>query len=352
MRGRRQILVGFASLLVARTARGDECIDAPDPATCYFQSAQKLQATDAHEAARRFLASYRIRAKADPLAGYGTALANDKQFILAAEALEKAIEDYEAILAKLTQQSGASTADIASLHDRISVFSTTLAGVSPDIAHVQLRGDLAPGLTVARKDATDLRSANPQRFVVKPGGDTLVATFASGKTIEWNVTVPAGSTSTIDVPPAWAALPSLAATRVLPPAAVTGTRPIFAKLYGKKTMSDRTKTLGIAIGGAGVIALGAGIGFGLHARSQWDAAHADGHCDDLQLCDPAGVELASSARDSATIATIAVGTGVIGVGVATVLFLRRRSMRREPRSMTLAPHIDRSTIEVAVAGSW
>ncbi len=341
MRGRRQILVGLASLVVVRMARADECIDASDPATCYFASAQKLQSTDAHEAARRFLASYRIRAKADPLAGYGTALANDQQFIPAAEALEKAIEDYEAILAKLTQQSDASPADIASLHDRISVFSTTLAGVSPDIAHVQLRGDLAPGSTVTRKDATDLRSANPQRIVVKPGGDTLVATFASGKSIEWTVSVPAGTTTTIDAPSeSAAALPSPLTMQVLPPPTVAG------------TASNWTKTLGIAIGGAGVVALGAGIGFGLHAHSQWNAAHKDGHCDNFQLCDRAGVELAGSARDSAAIASIAVGTGVIGVGVATVVFLRHRAARREPRSMTFAPHIGRSTIEVAVAGSW
>jgi len=82
---------------------------------------------------------------------------------------------------------------------------------------------------------------------------------------------------------------------------------------------DRTRfTVGLVAGNVGVAALAVGTYFGIRAASR--KSDGDGHCDGT-LCDQEGLELQSSARSSATVATVAFGIGLIGVGAGAFLLL-------------------------------
>jgi hypothetical protein len=77
----------------------------------------------------------------------------------------------------------------------------------------------------------------------------------------------------------------------------------------------------VSTAGAGAALLGTGFYFGLRARSQWNDARADGHCDDDSVCDPIGYPIARDARRSATTATILVSAGLAAAGVGVYLYL-------------------------------
>jgi uncharacterized membrane protein YdcZ (DUF606 family) len=65
---------------------------------------------------------------------------------------------------------------------------------------------------------------------------------------------------------------------------------------------------------------------------------SDEHCRG-SLCDPQGVELNEQAKSAATVSNVAFGVGVLGLGVATWLFLSGNS---EPK-----PAASRAPLRVA-----
>lgn len=78
------------------------------------------------------------------------------------------------------------------------------------------------------------------------------------------------------------------------------------------------KTLGAVAAGAGVIGLGVGAYLGLRTSSTWNEAQT--HCAALE-CDQDGVDLASQAKSSGNMATIAVVAGAaLAVGGAVLFF--------------------------------
>src|SRR4051812_48059620 len=90
----------FALSLGATAARADDCPAGDGQAKCLMARAQTLKDSDPHEAAKLFVKSYRLDPKIDALAGYGSALEADKDYVGASEALEKAVEGYELIAQK------------------------------------------------------------------------------------------------------------------------------------------------------------------------------------------------------------------------------------------------------------
>ncbi len=94
------------------------------------------------------------------------------------------------------------------------------------------------------------------------------------------------------------------------------------------------------IGGASVAALAVGGVFGAMALSS--NADAKAACDQrTDECPPAALTAAEDRDQQATIATIGVGTGLVGLGVATVLLLTSsppdHSARGQGWSLQVAP---------------
>lgn len=79
---------------------------------------------------------------------------------------------------------------------------------------------------------------------------------------------------------------------------------------------------GISLGGAGVVGIAIGTGFGVDAMGTYSDAKATCVDDDPARCTPAGVELQRSASNSALVSTVAFSVGATAlVGGALLFFL-------------------------------
>jgi hypothetical protein len=198
----RRILLATLLFAPSMASAADECEGKPDAAQCYVLAGRAVLDTNPNEAARLFLASYRLEPKIDPLASYGLALAADRQYAAAAEALEKAVQEYDKITADKPEVDAQTT--FAIIH-RIKAVKDELARITPQIGWVQIntveKQTLPAGYTVVRKGgAADLRSSDPTRLVVAAKGDTLVITYPTGKSHEFPVNVAGGALTSFDIP--------------------------------------------------------------------------------------------------------------------------------------------------------
>lgn len=199
----------YAPLLTAAVltshlaAADDQCQGKPDAAKCYADAGREVAESKPGEAAKMFLASYKLEPKIDPLAQYGLALGADGQFADAAEVLEKAVEEYDKLSAQFAQDNKDAQTTFAVLH-RIQAVKDELKKLTANIGWVQLKTEtpqqLPAGYMVLRKNANELRASDPTRLVVKAKGDTLVVTYPNGHTHEFPVNVAGGSLNTIDIP--------------------------------------------------------------------------------------------------------------------------------------------------------
>ncbi len=115
------------------------------------------------------------------------------------------------------------------------------------------------------------------------------------------------------------------------------------------------RIVAVSAAGTGAALLGTGLYFGLRARSQWNDARADGHCDDDSVCDPIGYPIARDARRSATTATILVSAGLAAAGVGVSLYLTapdRRERERESTKPHVVPVIGPDAAGVALTGRF
>ncbi len=192
----------IAGLPSAAHADGDACATDAAPSKCYMAAAAALKDTKPGEAAALYLKAYRLEPKIDPLAGYGTSLALDNQYVAAAEVLEKAAEDYEKVRAQLEKSNSDANTLFQVIH-RLEYVREEINKLVPKIGKVQLKvvdKQLPPGVTVMRKNGSDLRGADSTLLFVSANSDVLVFTYPSGRTAELEVNVPAGTISSVAVP--------------------------------------------------------------------------------------------------------------------------------------------------------
>lgn len=92
----------------------------------------------------------------------------------------------------------------------------------------------------------------------------------------------------------------------------------------KKPVTDEPRpgnsqrTVGFVIGGAGLVALGVGSYFGLHAMSKWD--ERKDNCPN-NACNQSAKDAGDKAKSAALISDIGFGVGIIAAGVGTYLVL-------------------------------
>ena len=109
-----------------------------------------------------------------------------------------------------------------------------------------------------------------------------------------------------------------------------------------------SRTLAYVVGGVGIAALGVGVGFGAYALSQKN--DADAHCPGRQ-CDSTGLSLVSSAKTAATVSTIGLAAGVVGIGAGFWLLVRSSSSPSAARA-SVAPFVAADRAGLALQGAW
>jgi hypothetical protein len=79
------------------------------------------------------------------------------------------------------------------------------------------------------------------------------------------------------------------------------------------------RTIGLVVGGLGVIGIGIGAAFGLTAMSKENDA-TQHHCDTSNHCDPQGVQLGKDAQSAATASTVAFAVGGVALAGGVLLY--------------------------------
>ncbi len=178
--------------------------------------------------------------------------------------------------------------------------------LSKRLATLTITAQSQPGLVVRRDDVVVDSAEWQTALPIDPGAHVLHAS-APGKK-EWTVRFDVADAANAQI-----TVPALAAVESPPqqPRA-DHSPPAAAKLSG-------TRVVALVAGGAGVIGLGLGTYFGLHAISQANDAKA--HCVSPSPCDADGRALHDSAGSSADISTISLIAGGALLGTGVVLWL-------------------------------
>ena len=133
------------------------------------------------------------------------------------------------------------------------------------------------------------------------------------------VPAPAGATPMVEAPTAPA---DATESETAAPAAATAPAQVDASA---RRRGDTQRTVGLVLGGAGIVAVGVGAVFGLQAISKEDDAQA--RCPNSGRCaDEKGVALSADAHDAAGLANVFVigGAALAAAGVVVYLIAPRR----------------------------
>ncbi|HEY6459343.1 MAG TPA: hypothetical protein VIY73_04305 [Polyangiaceae bacterium] len=104
------------------------------------------------------------------------------------------------------------------------------------------------------------------------------------------------------------------------------------------------RVVAYVLGGAGVVGIGIGTGFGIDAISKNGASNASGHC--TGGCDSTGKSLREQALSSATASTVAFGVGLAALAAGVVLYVVT------PGGVEVQPSVGASYGGVTVGKRW
>jgi hypothetical protein len=117
---------------------------------------------------------------------------------------------------------------------------------------------------------------------------------------------------------------------------------------------------GIALGGAGVLAIGISSVMGLSARGKYNDA-LDEHCMGMaNMCNPTGLDITHDARSTANVATVVffVGLAAVGGGVALYLLAPKgpaatsESAEGEEQARYLVPSVSNDSAGLVYGGRF
>lgn len=200
---------------------------------------------------------------------------------------------------------------------------------------VAARAHAVAGLELARQRKDDELAAIAQAQIVAI--DAARAAAARHATaLEPEPVEPAPSTPQPQAPPPppnpdKSATPSLALRPASP--------------HAEKTGTPTGRVVAYVLGGAGVVGIGIGAGYGIDAISKNGASNSGGHCDSAG-CDPTGKRLREQALSSATVSTVAFGVGLAALAAGVVLYAVT------PGGVEVQPSVGASYGGVTVGGRW
>jgi len=215
--------------------------------------------------------------------------------------------------------------------DRYKYARDLADGVLPKLGTVVLRiaAPDAPGLslTVAGRQVSP---ASTVKELVEPGDIEVTRTQAGGAPYARTVHVDAGGEVEITVPV---------------PSEQDGGGSDRDPQVGRR----RSRViLAYGVGGAGVVALAAGILVGVKARSDYNAQFDNMHCTDgpTSMCDDVGLQAQNDARSLANVGTVLGISGAALVGAGVVLWLTA------PRDVVVTPTATAQAAGISVVGRF
>ena len=236
-----------------------------------------------------------------------------------------------------SQYQQAASVAAAAKDARQSTAEERVAAVEPLLARLAVT--LAPGYVGAAG-----------ALVVRRNGEIVVGEKLDGKpvpvdpgryTFEASATGKKTWTATREITPGASVIVDVAALEAIVIAAPRASIPV------PESTSSARRTIGLALGGVGLVGLGVGAVFGVKALTNLADSKADGHCDAESFCDDEGFQLRHDARDAATISTVTLALGATAAVAGALLWLTapagpkaparaRASSSRSPFSRVMA----------------
>jgi hypothetical protein len=217
---------------------------------------------------------------------------------------------------------------------RESVARERASALEPKLSKLKIAVKSQAGLEVKRNGAVVGPGELGLEVPIDPGEQTITASAPGKKTWTRRLTVDRPGVVAIDVPEL-DALP-----RNAPPASE---RPIAPS----SPPSKRQATIGLVVGGAGIVALGVGAAMAMHAKATYDASNDNGHCLPDNHCDAAGLSDRSDAKTSAAVATALLLAGGAATGAGAILFFTAKR-----GSTTIAPSGGPSSAGLVLRHTW
>jgi serine/threonine-protein kinase len=229
-----------------------------------------------------------------------------------------------------TFQSAASEAHRKGRQDWEQLARDRAAALEPSLSHLTVvvpETSLVSGLSIRRDGEPLGRAAWSTAIPVDPGAHVVDASAPGYEAWSQSVQVDAGGASRS------VTVPALGATTA--PASPASATPGSAQ-----------RTLGLVLGGAGLVGVGIGSFFGLRAMSQENDAHS--HCRTDVYCTQQGVDLGNDAKSSAGVATIAFIAGGAALAAGVALFFTAPKRQAPAVGLSAGPGI----LGLGVRGAW
>ncbi|HEY3234638.1 MAG TPA: hypothetical protein VGJ84_07970 [Polyangiaceae bacterium] len=184
--------------------------------------------------------------------------------------------------------------------------------LEPSVSTLELKlagGQSAIEVLVDGQPVEPAQREQPLRL--DPGSHSIQARAAGKRDFTANLQLEAGKTQTLEIP--------VLGDASEPAPAASAAKPNPALSADTSSSGFPRRTLGIALGGAGVVALGIGTFLGLQAKSKLSDSN-NGHCDAQDFCDPRGLDLRRQANNAATISTVSFTAGLVLLGAGAFFF--------------------------------
>lgn len=115
--------------------------------------------------------------------------------------------------------------------------------------------------------------------------------------------------------------------------------------------SHARRNLAYGLAGGGGLAAGVGVIVALTAKSSYDRAFSDGHCDRTTLaCDDAGQSATDAARKRGTIATVVTAVGLIAIAAGVAVYVTAPG--EHARETAIAPTASPDGVGFAIVGTF
>jgi len=257
-----------------------------------------------------------------------------------------------------TFREGASQAQAAGQSERAAAGEERARALEPRLSKLTVRV-AADAAGIAGLEVRQSGAVLPKGLWEAPtpvdGGDHVVTATAPGYA-PWSTKVHIGTEKddvVVSVPmlqpkPEEAAPPPAPAPVAPPPVAPAAQPGPAPAPRDRGTGSGSQRTLAIVAGGVGVVGLGIGTYFGLRAISK--NSDAKDLCDGAVCRDPRGVDLTDEAKSAATISNVAFGLGLTALTAGIVLYATAPS--ESGTSFRVSPNVGRRQAGVFVGGSF
>jgi hypothetical protein len=239
--------------------------------------------------------------------------------------------------------------------DRMKVARTRAAALEPKLSKLTVTTSEAH--RIAGFELRDNGRSVPQAswnvaLPVDPGSHLIEAMAPGRKPWSTTIDVPAGGASQrLDVPELAALPEERPATQETPVERETPMRAPPVEADAAPTSGSGQRTVGLILGGVGVVGIGVGSFFGLNAISKNDDSLDE--CTTKSLCNETGVNLRNEAKDAATISTIAFVAGGALLTTGIVLYLTAPSGQESARrGVHIAAGAEPGSVALRIGGDW